>query len=270
MGFQVLLRKTDDPAAGLFRWKRGHVIGVTTLEDCFGGADPETTITVVVSDSGATADFKYLTESWYRKTAYAILAADLSRDWYSVKVYTLAETLGAKSEGKITAADMQAFLQRWGAQIDEAASTDNDVRFTLDAVSALNAQGFIDFGTEEEFVNFTETAYDVESGTHSISMDYSLSSLNSDRLEKFITDKGLTIVSHDRERAILVFTVTRTQLIQALEAGVEREFNKQVAMRRWKIDLTGIETFITDPKFPSTAHITLSDFQARIVDLIEG
>jgi hypothetical protein len=232
----------------------------------WGGEEYNTNIFVRVQTDLTMDEVKQLSKPWRRWTTYDVLNFDPANDLFEVKMYASPNTVDKKTgEGSLSLQEAKDFLSWWGAVVMPE-SDDTKVIFSLSALDVLNGKGFIYFNDEDEFVDFTEKSYDPVSGTHVIYMDYSLSKLKWDEgLGSYMKSKGVYVSEVNDDAGNLTFSVTRDQLIQALEVAVQTTFNIEVGQYRHYV-----APEIIQAAKDAGGLIVLSKDNFTVIDRLEG
>lgn len=209
-----------DPIADRGSWKKGFPVVAKPAGWPWGGCEcaPDF-VKIRVTDAESLAQIEDYVKVWQRRTAYTILEHDPESDFFRVRIFS------DNAKTQVVADEMRAFLLTWGA---EEIIDDSGVVFEVTAIDALNNTGYLNYGEEEEHVIFTEIGYDAETGTHRVRMNYSTSILSDVMAETPLTNKQCNIISHDKDKAEIVFEAVRATMIGYLEAGVRERFDVMV------------------------------------------
>ena len=205
--------------------------------------------------------------SWNRRTTYNITAFDPATDTFGVSMFADSATV-VDIEGVIDVDMLEQFLTDWGVIIDKHGSTINDVRFTLKAIDALEGKGYIYFGKEDDYVIFTESFYDPESGLHRIDADYSNSAIPEQTVRDTLAAANATLISIDHDKGLFTFETTRDIMTAKLEEAVRENFDTQVSLARYYLP----ENYVDAVK-DAGGYAEESDFdtfRSKLIDKLGG
>ena len=213
-------------------WKSGNL--VAAVEDANWGAGeawPEF-FKVTIVDASSLEDVVKYVKRWERKVLYQILEHEPTQDFFRVKLFSNPDLAGTNPKAVIRKAEMEAFLLKWGAE--PIVDIDGGIQFEITAWDALYGTGYVNFGSEEEYIEFTKQSYDIVNGTYVVLMDYSSSSINTkDGSETTLLNRGCRVISNNVETGQLVFETDRATMIGYLEEGVRTYFDKAIARSQY-------------------------------------
>jgi len=256
---EILVRAENTGSVLNGHYGKGFGVVVIANPTHWGGEEcPPKFVRVRVTDTDSVAAVAKAVEPWMRKTTYEILNHDPATDFFRVRIYTEA---GGASE--VTKALMDEFLVKWGAET--VSDAEPGVMFEITAMDAVNGTGLFSFGDEDEFMNYTETAYDAATGVHSIHCDYSLSSVKKADLERVLTEAGFYDIVTDHEKGICDFKGDRATMIQQLERAVENRFNTMMTRVRYRFT----DAIVNEALVTGTYELTLSDLDDALTDVAE-
>jgi len=253
--------------ANKMRYCKGYPVIAKEDDFSWGGDERDPNKFVRVKVPCTTEEAESVVGGWNRKTTYTITAFDPLSDTFSVKMFADDSTV-AGDEGTIDVDMLEEFLTDWGAVIDHSSSSLNDVRFTLKAIDALNGKGYIYFGQEDEFVNFTEALYDPVTGLHRIDADYSNSTLKEAVVRSTLEQAKATLISIDHDKGLFTFETTRDIMKAELEEDVREKFDILVSRARYYLLESVVDSIKTVGGFSE-----MSDFQTlknNMVDKLGG
>ena len=220
-----ILIKAHDNGNG---WKTGFPVLCREYGPMWGPGESFPAFSLVrITDAPDLPSVQSYVTPWKRKTAYNILANDPSQDFFQVHIFADPSSIGLNAEAQFLAKDMSALLTSWGAKAI-ADATGGGVTFTIEALDALNATGYLNFGQEEEYVVFTQTAYDPTAGTHTISCDYSTSTVKPEQMTAALKQAQCDVVSRDDKNAKIVFNAHRSVMMQYLTDAVRKNFDTMI------------------------------------------
>lgn len=264
MVVEILINAVDrvpaDAAVQLLgSWRRGYPVVAKEQGWNWGTSECLPNFSIVrISDAPDLKAVQDYVTPWVRKTAYTILNHDPASDFFQVHTYADPTTVGVNPNGQVLAAQMHDFLLSWGATeiIDDV---NGGVDFKVSAMDALNATGYLNFGQEEEYVIFTETTYDAVSGTHTISCDYSTSTVKPEQMTQALTAAGCDILSRDDVNAHIVFNAFRATMIGYLETAVRKNFDSMIGRAQWYFPADVCNTEFRD--------MTMAQMTAQLIDI---
>lgn len=260
------------------RYGKGFPVDVKPAPFAWGGACPPDFAIVRITD---TDDVKDWNTPWTRITAYEILQHDPLADFFRVKIFPTDK----KSAAALTVAEMQQFLLDWGAEKIESDNPDLGVIFEITAMDAINHRGLFTFGAEDDFVTYSEIEYDMATGAHKVSMDYSLSKLTVDDIRVVLSEAQMDIDSIEtvdelvesddpegepttitREIGVCIFTGYRHKMIGLLEQQVAAKFHKMLTRVRWRFS---DETVMDALLHGGVKEMTLAEAEEDMIDVAE-
>lgn len=218
----------------------------------WGGEEcPPNFVIIKITDTNDTTG---IIEPWMRKTFYEILSHEPTSDSFRVRIYPELDKHGST----VNKALMASFLKNWGAtQIVDGAP---GVVFEISAFAAINNSGLFTFGDKDDLITCVETSYDVVTGTHTVSMDYTIADLDAETVAKVLFEAGLTVVSN--ELGICVFTGERAAMIKQLERQVEHRFHTMVARARWRLP-----DYVVESAMSGSVEMTLQQYDDLLLDV---
>lgn len=221
--------REPNPENPNFDWQKGYA--VTFKEDGWqwGRMEVKPENFVIIRCPMTEEQARNICEGWNRQTSYEITEFIPDTDSFKVRIFAKENTVSPAGVGALTIPILSDFLTKWGAVVKTEESQDNSIIFTLNAMDALNGQGLIYFGEEDEYVIFTEEEYDIPSGLHKINMDYSLAKIKD--VKQYLESCGAVVLSDDFARGKAVFTITRDVMKAKLEEAVRTNFDLPVSFR---------------------------------------
>jgi hypothetical protein len=229
MKYEILFCSRDMLGSALdpgMVWKKGYPIMYKEEGWQWGAMDRLPTNRFRIGVECTEEQAQSVTKPWRRITSYNILDFDAVTDSFKVAMFAVPEGVSVSGIGQVSVEELEQFLTEWGAVVLHGESADNDVRFTLKAMDALNGKGYVYFGEEDEYVVFTEIEYDIITGTHIILADFSNSNLKS--IRKALEFKGCTVMSENENTGAAVFSTTRDIMRERLERSVRERFDIQI------------------------------------------
>ena len=236
-------------------WKKGYPVVAKEQGWNWGMAEgPPLFKMVTVTDAPSLEAVLAYVSPWKRQTAYEILAHDSAADHFHVRIFSNPETVGTNTAGAVTKAEMEAFLLSWGAT-----AIADGVNFEITAWDAMyDGTGYITFGDEDEYVEFTKTSYDPATGVYVVLMDYSLSAIKEkNAAEQPLIQAQCRIISHDEDLGQIVFETDRLTMISYLENEVRKKFDIMI----------GRAAFYFSANVSHGTTMTFTELEASIVDI---
>jgi hypothetical protein len=179
-------------------------------------------------------------DAWVRSIGYEVVNQDAVQDGVRVRVFT--EVPGGANQYGLTRAQVESWLNNWGASVVDA--TTNEVRFDITVQAAYMSAGF--WGTDPATFNIflTETNYDQVSGVHTVAVDLSSSTISPQNVEDHIKQAGATIVSYSPSTKVAVIEFTRTQMRQYFINALKESLRKEVRTRRYSVSAATVAAAI--------------------------
>lgn len=224
--------RVPNPEKPNMDWQKGFAVTFQKEGAYWGPRELDTNSFVIIRCPMTEDQARKVCDGWNRQTAYEITEFVPDTDFFKVKIFSKPETVSISGVGALTIPILSDFLTKWGAVVKAEESADNSIVFTLSAMDALNGQGLIYFGDEDEYVTFTEEAYDIPTGVHKIFMDYTNSRIVGGKdLTDYLTSCGAVVVTDDFRAGKAVFTITRDVMKTKLEEAVRTNFDLPVSFR---------------------------------------
>ena len=238
-------------------WKKGYPVVCKEQGWNWGSMEGPPVFSMVrVIDAPDLASIQSYVTSWTRETTYDVLSHNPNDDFFQVRIYATPESIGINTSGNVTAAEMGTFLTSWGAKSITDAS---GVVFTITAMDALNATGYINYGDQEDNVIFTEVSYDATNGVHTIIVDYSKSNLSLKDITYPLSMVQCSILSTDEYNKKVTFNALRNDMIGYLEMQVERNFNIMLARAQHYFPESVVDKIVVD--------MTFAQLQSTMIDI---
>ena len=210
-----------------------------------------------ISDSD---DLTTWTEPIMVRSEYQILSHDIESDVFSVVI-----TPSAQHESyKLPVTALAEFLQLWGAV--NIVASDYRVDFDISGFHGMTSIGLLTFGSEYDFLKFTEESYDRPSGDHVISMDYSLSNLSMDKIKLVMREASMSIVQLSHDVGLCKFLGNRVSTIHILERQAEDTFHRMVARVKRKFDNEILNAAISAG---GLVEISVQEAESHLVDVAD-
>lgn len=218
---QLLILKVDRGIQ-----KKGDVIEIRASGTPFGGVEPD--VFVLVEALGVPmADYLKYNEAWRNVLDYEVVNQNVTLDGFRLRVFSTTVSIGGL--GGITKDNVELFLNKWNAAVFAFAA--NSVTFDFGVYNALQSEAFWEVPIAG--VLFNEISYDQGTGIHRIEINYSAIGNNPTYVERYVVQKGGTIISHDNK--ILTCDITRASVLNGFKADIKDKVEKVVAKRRYYV-----------------------------------
>ncbi len=262
MNSEILIRaRTNDTGTRL----KGYPVAVQAEGWPWGACEGLPNHVLLRVLDTAVEQIQEYVQAWMRNTTYEVLAHDPAQDFFRVRIFADPASIGNKEDKDVSANQMRDFLVSWGAKQIQDADNKGGVTFELTAMDALNAPGYITWGREDDYINFKELSYLPAEGIHRVEMDYSSSAMNKPKaVEGVLRRSRCDIVSHDTDRALLVFEAKRDVMVRFLERSVRDGFNEMLGRATYYFTEAFVDSII---KAGGKKDISFADFNKQIKDI---
>lgn len=213
------------------------------------------------------ADLHPYLENWVTEVDYEILGQDPVTDTFTVRAFNSTTAINPNvfsGRGELTGDQISTWLSGWG--IFPTTLEPNNVVFTANIYDVLKTRGFWEYpGYLLSNIIFTELDYSQVTGNHRIQADYTNWQVNTGAVERAITKKGGTIVSHDNK--VIVFDITRAQVFQKFKDEVKERTRNYLSKNRFYFTDAVVDNVIANDGIINTDLATLQSYiKDRLVD----
>lgn len=177
---------------------------------------------------------------WNKQIDWEFNSHDYPTDTHSLKIYIKPEFVSASGLNRLTRAQVEQWLNRWGATVDSVSQ--GEVNFTANVRNAIWSEGF--WGHSTALVNFDEQAYDPVTGIHSMWADLSLiESMTEADLAAIIVNHGCVNVKKPKHKTF-TFDCSRQTVFGEFKDSVKEALNGQFSVRRWRLNQTALDAIV--------------------------
>lgn len=199
-------------------------------------------IRVYCDDTPTKDDVRQYIGEWLRELDFSLLDSDLATDTHTFRI-TSTLIRGTDGKGKITDAQISAFITQWG--LSEIGFGDNYVDVRGSVYALLTSQGFW-YGLPMENINFSETSY--TGNTHTLRMNYAGSFISTPErkqyLELYLVERGATIINHNLNASRIDYSLTRQAASQLFKAELQRKQRNVLARCRFRVPAAVVDNVI--------------------------
>ena len=242
---QLLIMKQDKPPH-----YKGDIVEIRATGTPFGGKEPDAFVLVEVDDA-PISEFEGRSIAWECQIDFSVVSHDAANDKYRLKLYSTTANNGL---GEIAKEDVEAFIQNWNGTVVDYAT--NEVTFDLSIFDALTSPAF--WEVDVSSLVFTETAYNQDTGLHTIELDYSAIDNNPTYVEMYVKRMGLAITNHSNK--ILTYEADTSTVNQAFQSDLKEKTNKRVARRRYHVSESVVDTIVDNGGTYTTDLSTLRNY----------
>lgn len=266
MAVEILVRavSSGDILKGNY-FKGFPVVAIKTPWSWGSMESPSDFVIVRVEDAEDVSNVQKMVQEWKRKASYEILDFNPTNDFFHVHIFADQIISTSNPVAQLTTVNMTEFLTKWGGK--KITSTDTGVTFEITALEAIKNRGLFDFGSEEDFIKYTETNYDPTTGIHTVELDYTLTNLKIDNILNTLQTAELKIVNYDDASGKCTFNGVREKMIKQLESQVSQKFDTMIARTRYRFKDELIDQALILPN--GRISITLDTLDDNIVDVSE-
>lgn len=175
-------------------------------------------------------------EQWTLDYTWDVQVHNTSLDGYRVLIY--ATPVNASGVGQITWAKCSSFLIPMEVQfVSEGASG-----VTVDYGIYQTVTSTWMWGGDVTGVVFDEISYDSGTGIHRVEADYSAAGFTIEKVERAVTARGGSIVSH--AASVITFDINRTSVNSAMKQAFDVEAELKKEERRFYVDGTYVDQVV--------------------------
>lgn len=159
---------------------------------------------------------------WHKQIEWEFLGHNYTLDGHRLRVWMT--NMSASGLNSLTRTQVENFLNRWNATVNEALTVNNnEVVFDAVVLDAIESEGFWDVDTGNAV--FTEKDYDQTSGLHTVEINYSATGWPAEIVAMRIEEKGGTVTKNIPGK--IEFTILRSTVFDEFKRSVKEALESQ-------------------------------------------